>query len=168
MESAVFAASTAIQDGFLITCDPALIDRARVHEMISGTYWAEGIPRDVMDRAMDHSLVFGVLDGRSSPARQVGVARVISDFATFAYLADVFVEPSCRGLGLSKRLMAFILGHPRLQGLRRFCLMTRDAHGLYEQFGFAQRADGGRAFMEIARPGMYLPPGVAGTAGEPA
>lgn len=152
-------------EGYAVSCDPAMVDRARVHEMIRGTYWAEGIFREVMDRAIDHSLVFSVVDVRAG--RQVGVARVMSDYATFAYLADVFIEPAHRGKGLSKHLMAFILAHPRLQGLRRFCLMTRDAHALYEQFGFANRGDGGRAYMEVARPGMYLPAGAARTAGEP-
>ncbi len=153
--------------GFVVTCDPARIDRARVHEMIQSTYWAEGIPREVMDRAVENSLVFGVVDVRGAPERLVGVARVMSDYATFAYLADVFIEPECRGNGLSVRLMEFILAHPELQGLRRFCLLTRDAHGLYEKFGFANRTDGGRGYMEIARPGMYLA-GAKPTKGEPA
>lgn len=155
-------------DGFYVTCDPARIDRVRVHEMICSTYWAEGIPRDVMDRAVDHSLVFGVIDARGGTQRQVGVARVMSDYATFAYLADVFIEPECRGLGLSVRLMQFILAHPKLQGLRRFCLLTRDAHRLYEKFGFANRTDNGRGYMEFARPGMYLTPGARPRNGEPA
>jgi N-acetylglutamate synthase-like GNAT family acetyltransferase len=159
--------TTDAADGFVLTCDPARIDRDRVHELVRSTYWAEGIPRETMDRAVDNSLVFGVLDVRGAP-RLVGVARVMSDYATFAYLADVFIEPACRGLGLSVRLMRFILSHPDLQGLRRFCLLTRDAHGLYERFGFANRVDSGRGYMEITRPGMYLAPGVAPSAGEPA
>ena len=95
-------------------------------------YWGKGIPRDVVERSIRNSLCFGVYHGQE----MVGFARVISDYATFAYFRDVFVLPAHRGQGLSKRLMEAITEHPDLQGLRRFHLVTRDVHGLYSQFGF--------------------------------
>src|SRR5207344_3602853 len=102
------------------------------HAFLASSYWARGIPRETLDRAIDNALCVGVYDGD----RQVGFARVVTDAATFAYLADVFVVESHRGRGLAKWLMEVIVGHPSLQGLRRFSLATRDAHGLYQQFGF--------------------------------
>src|SRR5262245_31928009 len=128
-----------------ISTDKSKLDLTVVHQFLSGSYWAEGIPVEVVSRAIEHSLCFGVYDD----GRQIGFARVISDFATFAYLADVFILESHRGRGLSKLLMREVMNHPDLQGLRRFTLMTRDAHGLYRQFGFAgaSRPD---YYMEIA------------------
>ena len=135
----------------LISTDPALLDRALVHTFLSErSYWAQGISRELVDRSIDHSLCFGVHRG----GRQVGFARVVTDFATFAWLADVFVVEAERGRGLSKQLVAAVVAHPRLQGLRRFLLGTLDAHGLYAQFGFKPIGEVER-FMEIHRPNVY-------------
>lgn len=121
-------------DAYTISTDPTRLDRALVHRWLAEkSYWAEGIPRDVVEKAIAGSLNFGIYHEAEG---QVGFARVITDRATFAYLADVFVLEAHRGQGLSKRLMATILAHPELQGLRRWLLATRDAQGLYEQFGF--------------------------------
>lgn len=115
-----------------ISTDRSRLDIALIHDFLRSSYWAQGIPREVVERAIQHSLCFGAfLDGR-----QVGFARVISDFAAIAHIADVFVVPEHRGRGVSKLLMRAIVEHPELQGLRRMFLATRDAHGLYAQFGF--------------------------------
>src|SRR5262245_352046 len=116
----------------VVSTDPSRLDLDTVHQFLAGSYWATGLPREVMERSFRHSLCFGAYVGE----QQVGFARVISDYATFAYVCDVFVSPACRGRGVGKRLMAAILAHPELQGLRRWTLFTRDAHGLYRQFGF--------------------------------
>lgn len=114
-----------------VTCDRVDIDA--VHRYLSvESYWAQGVAREVVERSIAHSLPFSAFDGET----QVGFARVITDYATFAYLADVFVLPSHRGRGISKLLMATIVAHPKLQGLRRWHLVTRDAQQLYAQFGF--------------------------------
>jgi GNAT superfamily N-acetyltransferase len=114
-----------------IRCDR--VDVELVHRYLSEeSYWAKGIPRETVERSIEHSLPFSAFDGEA----QVGFARVITDYATFAYLADVFVLESHRGRGISKQLMEAITTHPRLQGLRRWHLVTRDAQGLYAQFGF--------------------------------
>jgi len=141
------------RDGLTISTDPARIDRALVHAFLSGSYWASGIPREIVDRSIENALCFGVYEEN----RQVGFARVISDLATFAYLADVFVLPSHRGRGLAKWLMEAILAHPKLQGLRRWMLVTRDAHGLYRQVGFTELAHPER-LMEIVRSEIYRNP----------
>lgn len=104
-----------------------------IHDLLLRSYWAEGRPRDVVERSIRHSLCFGVFDGD----RQVAFARVITDRAVFGYLADVFVVPEYRGKGISKGLMAAILEHPDVRELKLLLLRTRDAHGLYAQFGFA-------------------------------
>jgi GNAT superfamily N-acetyltransferase len=145
------AAQTHTRGAFRITTDKAALDLDAIHAALVRQYWCEGIPRSLVERAIANSLCFGVFDG----AAQIGFGRVISDFATFAYLADVYILESHRGQGLSKWLMECILAHPDLQGLRRFTLVTRDAQGLYSQFGFSVSPNTGRA-MEISRPGMYL------------
>ena len=118
---------------YVISTDPARLDRRVIHEYLSrSSYWAAEIPGHVVARALEHSLCFGLY----APDGQVGLARVVTDHATVAYLADVFVLPAHRGRGLSKWLMEVVVAHPALQGLRRFLLNTRDAHGLYRQFGF--------------------------------
>jgi len=127
-------------------------DLDAVHGFISRSYWAEGIPRELMRKAMEGSLNFIL---RDEEGRLAAYARVISDRATFAYLCDVFVPEALRGRGHSKHLMAELMQHPSLQGLRRFTLFTKDAHALYAGFGFAPLAAPERA-MEIARPGLYL------------
>ncbi len=119
---------------FLISTDRARLDLDVIHGFLTNCYWAKGVPREVVARSIEHSLCFGVYDGSGA---QVAFARVISDFATIAYVGDVFVLESRRGRGLGKRLMEAITAHPSLQGLRRWILTTRDAHGLYSQVGFA-------------------------------
>ena len=135
----------------LISDDPALLDRGLIHRFLSEhSYWAQKVPREIVDTAIENSLCFGVYrDGK-----QVGFARAISDFATFAWLSDVFIVDAERGRGLSKQLVDAVLAHPRLQGLRRFMLATLDAHGLYGQFGFKPVKEVER-FMEIHRPNAY-------------
>ena len=133
-----------------ISTDRAKLDRPLVHETLASSYWADGIPQDVVDRSIENSLCFGVYEGRS----QVGFARVITDQATFAYLSDVVILESHRGRGLGKWLMEVILGHPDLQKLRRWTLATRDAHGLYRQFGFTPLTRPER-FMEILDLDIY-------------
>jgi GNAT superfamily N-acetyltransferase len=137
--------------GYTISTDPNRLDRRVIHAFLADSYWARGIPRDVLDRAIANSLCFGVYEG----ALQVGFARVITDKATYAYLADVFVLESHRGKGLGKWLVQVILGHPELSGLRRWALVTRDAHGLYARHGFTALPHPER-HMEISDPDVYL------------
>jgi GNAT superfamily N-acetyltransferase len=132
---------------FEISTDPARIDGNAVHAFLTNSYWAQGIPLETVRRSIANSLCFGIYHA----GRQVGFARVISDRATFAYLADVFVLESYRGRGLSRWLMECIMGHPDLQGLRRWMLATRDAHGLYRKYGFASIKSPER-WMELHRP----------------
>ena len=136
--------------GIVVDDDPARLDMDVIHGFLTDAYWSQGIPREVVERAVRNSLCFGLYDGE----RQVGFARVVTDRATFAYLADVFVLESHRGRGLSKLLVAEILGHPSLQGLRRWVLATRDAHSLYAQYGFKGLAAPER-FMELHDPDVY-------------
>jgi GNAT superfamily N-acetyltransferase len=137
---------------FEISTDPARVDMAAVHEFLSTrAYWSIGVPEDVLRRAIEGSLVFGIYRGRE----QVGFARVVTDRATFAWIGDVFVLESFRGQGLAKWLMACIVGHPELQGLRRWLLATRDAHGLYAQFGFKPLENPTR-LMERRDPDVYV------------
>jgi len=120
------------RDGFELSTDHARMDLDTVHGFISHSYWGQGRTREVMERAMANAICFGVFkDGV-----QVAFARVVTDKAVFAYLADVFVHPDWRGRGLSKWMMEAVEAHPDLQDIRRFLLVTRDAHGLYQQFGF--------------------------------
>ena len=119
---------------FVVSTDPKRLDLDVIYGYLTRSYWCEGIPKSVVQRSIGGALCFGVYDG----AAQIGFARVITDFATYAYLADVFVLESHRGQGLSKWLMECILAHPELQNLRRWSLVTRDAHGLYERYGFVQ------------------------------
>lgn len=119
-------------DHYEISTDRSRLDIALIHDFLRSSYWAQGIPRAIVEKSIRHSLCFGAFLG----LQQVGFARVISDFAAVAHIADVFVVPEHRGRGISKLLMQAILAHPELQGLRRFFLATRDAHGLYAQFGF--------------------------------
>jgi len=137
------------RDGFEISGDPARLDRAMIHRFLhDDSYWAKGVPRDVVDRAIDNSLCFGLYD---RDGRQAGFARAVTDRAAIAYLADVFVLTEYRGQGLGKWLIETVMSHPDLQGLRRFFLGTADAHALYERYGFRPLADPGR-MMEIAVP----------------
>ena len=138
------------RDGYTISTDPDHLDRRVVHEFLVGSYWAKGIPREVVDRSIENSMPFGVYEGDDL----VGFARVITDKATFAYLSDVFIVDAHRGRGLSKWLMEIILAHPDLQNLRRWSLTTRDAHGLYGQFGFTALAKPER-HMEMLDADVY-------------
>ncbi len=135
-----------------ITSDSSRFDIEAIHSFLSRSYWSPGIPRAVVERAIANSLCFGVLLG----TQQVGFARVVTDKATFAYLADVYVLEEHRGKGLSHLLMGQVLHQPDLQGLRRMMLATRDAHGLYAGYGFTPLAAPDR-FMECHDPDVYLP-----------
>ncbi|MGH7133214.1 MAG: GNAT family N-acetyltransferase [Phycisphaerales bacterium] len=145
----------ARRDDLFISDDPALVDLDVVHGFLTTSYWSPGIPREIVRRAIEHSMVFGVYTDTPPRPVQIGFARVITDRATFAYLADVFILEPHRGRGLSKWLMETILAHPHLRGLRRISLMTRDAQGLYTRFGFRPIPDPSR-YMEIAVPNIYL------------
>ena len=130
------------RDGYLISTDASMLDLEVVHGYLSRSYWAAGVPEDVVRRSVENSLCFGVYRGEE----QAGFARVVTDRATFAYLADVFVLEEHRGQGIGKWLVEVILSHPELQGLRRWMLATRDAHDLYRRY----------AFTELARPGIFM------------
>jgi len=136
---------------FLTSTDRERLNLAVIHGFLTNCYWAKGISRDVVARSIEHSLCFGIYDGGGA---QVGFARVVSDYATVAYLGDVFVLESHRGRGLSKWLMECVMQHPALQNLRRWILLTRDAHGLYSQFGFTPIETPER-YMELHRPNVY-------------
>ncbi|MCB8881622.1 GNAT family N-acetyltransferase [Acidisoma cellulosilytica] len=137
--------------GYEISTDPARLDLEVIHHYLTAeSYWSQGVPRDVVERAMANSLCFGLYHADT----QVGLARVVTDKSTFALIADVFVLDGHRGQGLSKCLMQSIISHPELQGLRRHLLLTSDAHGLYSQFGFQPLGAPAR-FMEILRADIY-------------
>ena len=138
------------KEAILISDDRSLLDLDVIHGFLAGSYWSEGIPRELLERAIENSISFGVYES----GRQVGFARVVTDRATFAYLADVFVLEPYRGRGLSKRLIQVITFHPELQGLHRWHLVTRDAHGLYRRLGFCDLRDASW-HMEIVAPGIY-------------
>jgi GNAT superfamily N-acetyltransferase len=131
---------------FLISTDPARFDLDAIHAYLTRSYWSPGVPREILADAIAASLSFGLYDG----ARQIGFARMVTDRATFAYLADVYVLEEYQGRGLGKALVRAVMEHPDLARVRRFILMTRDAHGLYEQFGWRALAQPERC-MEIAR-----------------
>lgn len=142
---------TAHREGYELSTDPARLQPAVIHDYLTNhSYWAKNIPLEIVQRSLENSLCFGLYHAET----QVGFARVTTDRATFAYLADVFVLPEHRGRGLSKWLVETILAHPDLQGFRRWMLGTADAHGLYAEFGFTPLAAPER-WMEIARPGIY-------------
>jgi GNAT superfamily N-acetyltransferase len=138
---------------YSISSDPARLDLVAIHAFLARSYWSPGIPFATVERAVAHSLAFGVYDGEE----QVGFARVITDRATFAYLADVYILEDHRGRGLARRLIQAVLAHEDLQGLRRVMLATRDAHALYAGYGFTPLAKPDR-LMEIHRPDVYGSP----------
>ena len=143
-----------IPEGYEISCDPARLDLGVIHRFIAlESYWAKGIPPHLVERMIQNSLIWGVYQAGA----QIGFARVVTDKATFAYLCDVFVLTEHRGKGLSKALVAAVLAHPELQGLRRWVLVTADAQSLYKKFGFKMIAKPER-YMEIHRPGIYESP----------
>ncbi len=133
-----------------VTTDPSRLNIDVIHGFLSQSYWATFIPREIVERSIRGSLCFGAYRGDA----QIGFARVISDRATYAYLADVFVLEPFRGDGVGKLLMQCIMSHPDLQGLRRWSLLTRDAHGLYRPFGFDVPRHPER-YMEISNPDIY-------------
>lgn len=138
------------RDEFTISTDPARLDLNVIHQFLTNSYWAAGIPMELVKKSVQHSLNFGVYHG----AEQIGFARLVTDYATFAYLADVFILEAYRGRGLSKWLMEVILSQEEVQGLRRWMLATRDAHGLYAQFGFVPIPNPER-FMQLHFPDVY-------------
>jgi GNAT superfamily N-acetyltransferase len=130
-----------------ISTDKSRIDVDVVYDFLCNqSYWAKGIPRDVLERAIAHSVAFAAYDDGDL----VAFARVITDYAVFAYLADVFVVPSHRGRGIAKTLMEAVRSHPQLQGLRRWSLVTSDAHDLYRQFGFRELATPEKHMEDVA------------------
>lgn len=135
---------------FTVTCDPTRMDLCVIATFLASSYWAKGIPSATVEKSLANSLCFALLEGE----QQIGFARVITDYTTIAFLNDVFVLPAYRGRGLSKWLMECITSHPELQGLRRWMLSTRDAHGLYGKFGFTplKKPD---VFMEKHNPNVY-------------
>ena len=139
-----------VMQPYEISSDPKRLDTMAIHAFLSGTYWSPGVPLSVVERAVRNSVCVGAYTGTS----QVGFARMVTDKATFAYLADVYVLEEHRGHGISKRMMETLMQLPELQGLRRMMLATRDAHGLYERFGFQPLAVPTR-FMELHNPDAY-------------
>ena len=136
--------------GYRISTNKTEMNVNSIHSYLTTSYWSEGIPKDTLQIAIKNSLCFGVFTDKE----QVGFARLITDSATFAYLADVYILDEHRGKGLSKWLLNDILNHPQLQGLRRIVLATRDAHSLYEKFGFKELAKP-QIFMELWSPEVY-------------
>ena len=147
---------------YLITSDRSRLDVGFIHNFLANeTYWAVGRSIEVVKRSIDNSLCFGIY----RKTEQIGFARVVTDFATFAWLADVFIVPEHRGHGLAKWLMEVILAHPELQGFRRWVLATKDAHSLYAQFGFIPLHQPGR-WMERPDPNMHESPDYRSPIGE--
>lgn len=142
---------------FLLSDNRSLVDVTAVHAYLKRSYWAKGVPEDVVRRSIDNSLCFGIY----KEGRQIAFARVITDYATFGYLADVYVLEEFQGQGLGKWLISAVISHKDLAGLRRWFLFTRDAHGLYSQFGFAALAAPERG-MEIVKKNAYIESGAPG------
>jgi GNAT superfamily N-acetyltransferase len=139
------------KDDFTVVTDPSKLDVVAIHRYLTRAYWSEGIPQHIVEKALANSLCFGLFQG----TQQIGLARVVTDRATYAYLCDVYVLEEFRGKGLGVWLMECVTSHPDLQGLRRFSLATRDAHGLYEKFGFAALKKP-QSLMEIVHHDIYL------------
>jgi GNAT superfamily N-acetyltransferase len=148
--STQYAAQEYSRGEFSVSTEQDRLDLDTIYDFLTNSYWAQGISRALVQRSIENSLCFGVYQG----LKQVGFARVVSDFATFAYIADVFILESHRGHGLGKWLMACIMQHPELQNLRRWSLVTRDAHELYRQFGF-QNLRAPECWMERHDPDVY-------------
>lgn len=138
------------RDEFVISTNRSNLDLELVHAQLTSSYWASGMPRSTLERAVENSLTFGVYRAD----QQIGFARVITDLATYAYLSDVFIVEAFRGRGLAKWLIECILAHPDLQGLRRFALFTRDAQGLYQRYGFGA-PQGRSTYLERYEPNVY-------------
>jgi GNAT superfamily N-acetyltransferase len=135
------------QEKILISTDKSMLDINIIYQFLSGSYWAKGRPREIVSKSIENSLCFGVYIER----KQIGFARVVTDYATFAWIADVFILEEYRGKGYSKKLLQTILGFPGLQDMKRWILATKDAHKLYRKFGF-QPLDRPERFMEISSP----------------
>jgi GNAT superfamily N-acetyltransferase len=135
---------------YTVTADRQRIDGDAVHQFLTGCFWARGVSRELVAKSIAHSLCFGLFHETA----QIGFARVVTDYSTYAYLCDVYVLEAHRGKGLGKWMMAFVMEHPELRGLRRFQLVTRDAHALYSRFGFATPEHPER-HMEIFHSGLY-------------
>ena len=135
---------------YSISTNKEKLDIEYIHQFLSHSYWAENIPFEIVKRSVEGAICFGVYDNN----KQIGFARVVTDRATFGYLADVFIDENYRGRGLSKWLMQVILSHPGLQGLRRILLATSDAHGLYTQYGFTPLNNPER-WMQVHNPDVY-------------
>jgi GNAT superfamily N-acetyltransferase len=138
------------QGKYVISTDKSRLDLTVIHNFLTTSYWAAGIPLEVVRRSIEHSLSFGLY----KEDKQIGYARVITDYATFAYLGDVFILEPFRGQGLSKWLMEVVVTHPELQGFRRWLLLTKDAHGLYKKVDFTGVATPER-YMERFFPDVY-------------
>ena len=149
----MFAITESHRDGYTISTDPARLDIEAIHAYLTTSYWSRGIPRATVERSLKGSLCFGMFD---AAGHQVGLTRVITDGAIFAYMCDVYILDAHRGRGLGMWMMEVVLAHPDLQGLRRFLLATRDAHALYAKLGFSPIAHP-QNFMDIHRPDVYLP-----------
>jgi GNAT superfamily N-acetyltransferase len=147
---------------YLISTDQSRLDVPAIHAFLTSAYWAADIPIEVVQRSIKGSLAFGLYQGD----RQIGFARVITDYATFAYIGDVFMLEDYRGRGLARWLMEVVVAHPRLQGLRRWLLATRDAHALYRTVGFAPLAAPER-WMERRFPDVHKWAGAGPTQDEP-
>ncbi len=139
------------RDGYTLSTDPTKLDVAAMHAYLSRSYWSPGIPLEIVAAAAKNSLCFGLYDAQS---KQVGLARVVTDHATFAYLCDVYVIEEHRGKGLGKWMVETVCAHPALTGARRVMLGTRDAHELYRRHGFVAPPNDG-VLMQILRPDMY-------------
>ena len=138
------------RNGFTISTDKARLDVSAIHDFLANSsYWARNVPLSTVQKSIENSLCFGIYDDNGG--RQVGFARVITDYVVLAYLVDVFILEAYRGRGLAKWLMACIVSHPELQNLRRWMLATKDAHGLYAQYGFNPLSKPER-FMEASQP----------------
>jgi GNAT superfamily N-acetyltransferase len=155
----------AAPDGYVVSTDPTRLDVDRIHRFLASAYWATGIPRDVVERSITNSLPFGLY---APSGQQAGFARVVTDRATYAYLGDVHVEADHRGRGLGKFLVSCVVGHPDLQGLRRWALATSDAHGLYARYGFRPSANPDvHLFIERAPSDLWPPHQPEPQKGEP-
>lgn len=142
--------------GYEVHTDPARLDLDFLHDYLKTAYWSIGVPRDVLERSIANSLPFGLY---APPGDMAGFARVVTDYAVYAYLGDVFVIDEHRGRGLGKFLVSCVLAHPQLQGLRRWALATADAHSLYRQFGFRPPAKPETHMFIERAPRQLWPPG---------
>jgi GNAT superfamily N-acetyltransferase len=141
-EPSITSPESYAKSGYTISTDPMLLDFSQIYRYLSEeSYWARERSRELVERSIHHSLCFGVYTAGTGLPKQVGFARVVSDYATFAYLADVFILPEYQGQGLGKWLVATILSHPDLQSVGRWTLYTNDAHELYRRFGFGTEQD---------------------------